>query len=72
LQVAHEVLVVTAGADGQTWASEIGAAGYLAKPFPPAQLLAAVERPAGAENGVGNVARVRDGDVPGASPASLR
>lgn len=37
------ILVMTAAQDARVWAQEIGAAGYLAKPFDLLELLAAVE-----------------------------
>jgi len=38
------ILVMTAARDARRWAEEIGAAGYLAKPFDLADLINAVER----------------------------
>lgn len=38
------ILVMTAARDARRWAEEIGAAGYLAKPFDLADLISAVER----------------------------
>jgi two-component system chemotaxis response regulator CheY len=38
------ILVMTAAQSARTWAEEIGAQGYLAKPFDLAELLNAVER----------------------------
>jgi CheY-like chemotaxis protein len=38
------ILVMTAAQDAAHWAAEIGAAGYVAKPFHVADLLTAVER----------------------------
>jgi DNA-binding response OmpR family regulator len=38
------VLVMTAAMDGQRWAHEIGAAGWVSKPFDFEALLAEVER----------------------------
>ena len=38
------ILVMTAAQDARTWAKEIDAAGYVAKPFDLSDLLAAVER----------------------------
>ena len=38
------ILVMTAASDARRWANEIGAQGYLAKPFQLPDLLAAVER----------------------------
>jgi CheY-like chemotaxis protein len=41
------ILVMTAARDARQWAEEIGAEGYLAKPFDLVDLLAAVERHCG-------------------------
>lgn len=41
------ILVMTAAQDARRWAEEIGATGYLAKPFDLADLLSAVERLSG-------------------------
>ena len=38
------IVVMTAAQDARRWAEEIGAAGYLAKPFDLGDLLSAVER----------------------------
>jgi DNA-binding response OmpR family regulator len=38
------ILVMTAAQDSANWAAEVGAAGYLAKPFDLPELLNAVER----------------------------
>ncbi len=38
------ILVMTAAQDASRWAAEIGAVGFLAKPFDMTELLAAVER----------------------------
>jgi len=42
--MAFPVLVMTAAQDTRRWAEDVGAAGYLAKPFELSDLLAAVER----------------------------
>jgi CheY-like chemotaxis protein len=42
--MALPVLVMTAAQDSRRWAEDVGAAGYLAKPFELSDLLAAVER----------------------------
>jgi DNA-binding response OmpR family regulator len=46
------ILVMTAAQDARHWAQEIGAEGYIAKPFHILDLIAAVERfhPGGPEN----------------------
>jgi CheY-like chemotaxis protein len=44
------IVVVTAASSAKDWATEIGAAGYLAKPFDDTQLLGIVERFAGPAN----------------------
>jgi two-component system chemotaxis response regulator CheY len=41
--IALPILVMTAAQDSEHWAEEVGAAGYLAKPFDLAELLEAVE-----------------------------
>ncbi len=43
-QQAIPLIVMTAAYDARQWALEIGAAGYLAKPFDLTELLAVVER----------------------------
>ena len=43
-QIQLPILVMTAAQDASRWADEIGAAGYLAKPFDLPALLDAVER----------------------------
>ena len=47
-QLALPVVVMTAAADARRWAEEIGARGWVAKPFAVAELVSAVERYAGA------------------------
>jgi DNA-binding response OmpR family regulator len=42
--IALPIVVMTAAQDAAAWAAEIGAAGYLAKPFDLLDLLATVER----------------------------
>lgn len=42
--LALPILVMTAAQDARRWAQEVGAAGYLAKPFDLNELLASVER----------------------------
>jgi CheY-like chemotaxis protein len=44
LGIALPILVMTAAQDARRWAAEIGAQGYLAKPFELAELFGAVER----------------------------
>jgi CheY-like chemotaxis protein len=46
--LALPVVVMTAAADARRWAEEIGARGYVAKPFAVADLVSAVERHASA------------------------
>lgn len=41
------IMVMTAAQDARQWAEEVGAAGYLAKPFDLMEVLSAVERFAG-------------------------
>lgn len=41
------IMVMTAAQDARQWAEEVGAAGYLAKPFDLMEVLSAVERIAG-------------------------
>jgi two-component system chemotaxis response regulator CheY len=47
-QISLPVVVMTAAQDARAWAAEVGAAGYLAKPFDLNDLLDAVERLRGA------------------------
>ncbi len=42
--IALPILVMTAAQDARRWAEEIGATGYVPKPFDIGELLAAVER----------------------------
>ncbi|HEY7464421.1 MAG TPA: response regulator [Candidatus Limnocylindria bacterium] len=42
--IAAPVVVMTAAADARRWAEEIGASGFVAKPFAIAELIGAVER----------------------------
>ena len=42
------VVVMTAAQDARQWAEEIGAAGYVAKPFDLTDILSAIDRVAGA------------------------
>lgn len=43
-EIEVPILVMTAAQDSAHWAAEVGAAGYLAKPFEMSELLDAVER----------------------------
>lgn len=43
-QISLPVVVMTAAQDARAWAAEVGATGYLAKPFDLNELLDAVER----------------------------
>ena len=45
------ILVMTAAQDARKWAEEVGAAGYVAKPFDLIEILNAVERITSAGNG---------------------
>ena len=44
------ILVMTAAQNARLWAEEIGATGYVAKPFDLMELVAAVERVGGQRN----------------------